>query len=750
MLLLAFAILLLSSCSSPEKDKQEYYHHAMDLVKQDKREAAILELRSAIQIDAKFADARYQLGLLYLKGGEGQKAFGELLRAADLDPDNLDANLKVAQIYFMAKKNEESRKRLNQVLTKDPNNRDALTLLANLELVEKNYSASLAALGKIGEAVEKSDTLLNIKGRIYAAQDQWNEAEAAFRKAIAVNASNFNNYEPLLMLFDKKKNLNEAKKVLDELLEKFPNEAKSHLLLAGYYLHTNEHAKVAGELKEVIRIAPDNPRFRLQLADFYEKNSEPAKAEETLLTAHKDIGDNPEITTTLATHYFEQKQFDRAQSLLDELTATQPGYGGTKLLKARFLLKDGNARDAETILQALNTDFPSWAAPKFYLGLAYYSLGEIELAQKAVTEAIQKNNQKSEYHGLLAQIYQVQGSFEDAKRESAIALQLNSNNFQAALILTRSLIYEKEYLPAIKILTSMRQQLPDNQGILANLTMAYLGNNEQLKAEESLKDILRIDPGNPRAVAMLITMKFKGNLPGAESFVRQQINNAKADARLYLILGNLLEGQKNDQEALAAYEKAQELDPSLSPPYLAAARLLTKLGQKDEALAKYKTMVEKLPNSLTGHMGMAALFQIEGDNNKAIEQYRKVLDIKKDYTPAANNLAWLIASDPNGDLGEALMLAMRARQESPDDPNVADTLGWVHYQRNSFSLAIAQFEFALRSHPDNPTWVYHLALAQKGDKKEEAAIQTLKKLLEKKTEFSDRTNAEELLAELTK
>ena len=484
LLFLALAIFFLSSCSSPKKDKQEYYQHAMDLVKQDKREAAILELRSAIQIDAKFADARYQLGLLYLKGGEVQKAFGELLRAADLDPENFDANLKVAQFYLLAKKNDESRKRIKQVLTKDPNNRDALTLLANLELFEKNYSASLATLDKIGEAVEKSDVLLNIKGRIYAAQDQWDEAEAAFRKAIAANDSNFNNYEILLMLFDKKKDMKEAKNLLDEIIEKFPNEAKSHLLLAGYYQTTKDNAKVAEELQEVIRIAPDNPRFRLQLAEFYEKNSEPAKVGETLLMAHKDLADNPDITSALATHYFDQQKFDDARSLLDELTASQPGYGGTKLLKARFLLKDGNAREAETILQALNTDFPTWAAPKFYLGLANYSLGEIELAQKAVSEAIQKNGQKSEYHALLAQIFQVQGSFEDAKKEATIALRLNTHNLRAALILTRSLIDAKEYPPAIKILTSMRKQLPDNSEILANLTMAYLGNDERQKAVE--------------------------------------------------------------------------------------------------------------------------------------------------------------------------------------------------------------------------------------------------------------------------
>ena len=56
---------------------------------------------------------------------------------------------------------------------------------------------------------------------------------------------------------------------------------------------------------------------------------------------------------------------------------------------------------------------------------------------------------------------------------------------------------------------------------------------------------------------------------------------------------------------------------------------------------------------------------IDGDAEKAMEHYREVHTIKEDSAPAANNLASLIASAPAGDLGEALMLAMRAKQESP-------------------------------------------------------------------------------------
>ena len=161
-------------------------------------------------------------------------------------------------------------------------------------------------------------------------------------------------------------------------------------------------------------------------------------------------------------------------------------------------------------------------------------------------------------------------------------------------------------------------------------------------------------------------------------------------------------------------------------------------------------MIEKDPKSIPGYMGIAALLEAEGDTVKAMAQYEKVLEIKENYAPAANNLAWLIAADPNGDLGKALVLAMAAKQAFPDVPDIADTLGWVYYQRKSYSLAIAQFELALQGRLHSPVIAYHLALAQRGNEQKEEAVKTLEKLLASKGDFPERKKAEELLAELIK
>jgi len=749
MLSLLMCACLLSACSNPEKDKLKYYQKALQYIDQEKRPEAVIELQNAIQIDAKYGEAHYQLGLLYLKSGDPKKAFGELVRAADLSPENLDAHAKVALFYLLSGKREESRKQLDHILEKNPTYRDALALLANLELNEKKFTEALAALQKTGEELDKSDELQLIKGRIHAAQEQWGQAEEAFRKAIAINGESFANYKILLQLYDTRKDNEKAKKLLDEMLAKFPDNAEAHLLLAGFHRSAGNIEKAGEELNKVIAIDPKNPLHRLQLADFYQKTNNFQAADETLTKARADIPKNPDIIAALATLYFDQGKFDNAQPIFDELKKDHAGHGGTRLLEARFLLKGDKVRESLPILQSLNKDFPAWADPFFYLGMAHYSLGEVDLAQKAVAEAIQKNGGDSQYHTFMAQLFLAKSSFEDAKKEAAIAIKLKPNNLRSAIILSRALIGAKQYDQAVTILADMNKQVPGNPEILGNFALASLGAGDRTKAEGYLTDLLAIDPAHTQAIGLLINLKYRDNLPAAESFIRQQIAKVPADTRLYVLLGGILQSQKKDQEALAAFEKAQELNPENIQAVFASAKLLTKVGKSSEAMVKFNTMIQHSPKSIPGLMGMAALYEAEGNTSKAMEQYTKVLEIKGDNAQAANNLAWLIVSDPaGGDIGKALMLAMTAKQALPDDPNIADTLGWVHYHRASYSLAIAQFEFALQNRPDDPVITYHLALAQKGNQQLDESVKTLERLLARNVEFPERRKAETLLGEL--
>lgn len=750
ILSLVLCVFLFTACSSPEENKQEYFENALQYIKQDEREAAILELRSAIQLDAKFGEARYQLGLLYLEKGESKKAFDELVRAADLLPDNLDANLKVAYFYLLSGEKEESRRRLDHILASDPNYHEALVLLANLELSEGNFDKALVELEKTGEKLDTSDDLQNLKGRIYAAQKQWDAAEAAFQTAISLDSSKFAHYKTLLHLYETRAEKEKAKTVLEKITNKFPENVEGHLIQAGYARSIGDFEKVGEELEKVVSIDPKDPRHRLQLAGFYQQIGKNDKAEEALAVAHSELDKNPDITAELAFVYFDGEKFDEARDLLKQLEEVRPGHRGTSLLQARFLLKENKAWDSIAIFQRLNKDYPEWSDPYFYLGMAHFALGEVDLAQQAVTTAIQKNGKNPNYHALMAQLFLAKGAFEDARSEALVALKSNPKDMRSALILGRALIGAKQYAQAVTILTDMKKQVPGNTAILGNLALASLGAKDTGNAEEYLTELLEIDPGHVQAVALYLGLKHKNDLSGGEAFVRQQLSKVPDDPSLYLVLGRLLEKQKKNEEALALYDKVQHLSPENTEAIISAAKLLRVLRKNEESMAMYSAMIDKDPNSIAGHMGVAAIFEAEGDAVKAMEQYENILKIKSDYAPAANNLAWLLASTPGEDLGRAFMLAMTAKQAMPEDPSVADTLGWVHYQRGSYSLAAAQFEFALQSQPDSPSTTYRLALALSDDNQKEEAVKKLEELLKSSKEFSERENAETLFATLTK
>ena len=77
---------------------------------------------------------------------------------------------------------------------------------------------------------------------------------------------------------------------------------------------------------------------------------------------------------------------------------------------------------------------------------------------------------------------------------------------------------------------------------------------------------------------------------------------------------------------------------------------------------------------------------------------------------ASNNLAWLYAAN-NGNLEEALKLAQVAFEQLSDEPNVADTLGWILVKRDNATRALPLLETAAKKLPDEPQIRYHLGIA---------------------------------------
>jgi tetratricopeptide (TPR) repeat protein len=123
------------------------------------------------------------------------------------------------------------------------------------------------------------------------------------------------------------------------------------------------------------------------------------------------------------------------------------------------------------------------------------------------------------------------------------------------------------------------------------------------------------------------------------------------------------------------------------------------------------------------------------------------LEIKKDFGPAANNLAWNLL-ERGGNIDEALGFAQIAKEQMPKSAAVMDTLGWAYYLKGSYLNAIAELEDALQLDPDNPVINYHSGLAHFKNNQAVAAKGFLEKALKLEKNFKGSEDARRVLKEI--
>jgi tetratricopeptide (TPR) repeat protein len=127
--------------------------------------------------------------------------------------------------------------------------------------------------------------------------------------------------------------------------------------------------------------------------------------------------------------------------------------------------------------------------------------------------------------------------------------------------------------------------------------------------------------------------------------------------------------------------------------------------------------------------------------------YKQALERNPKFAPAANNLAWLYA-EHGGNINVALALAQTAREALPDEPYIADTLGWIYYKKNVYLKAIDLLRESAEKLPNNPVVHYHLGMAYFKNSDKELARKTLELSLRLSQDYAGAEEARQTLSML--
>ena len=119
-IVLLVLLTAICGCASQEEKMQQFFetgktaYHSGDFVK------ARLAFKNVIQINPKYAQAYYMLGMAELKQNHFQPAFRALQKAVDLDPQLLDAQLQLGRLLLSARQVQAAMEKVDLILDQRP------------------------------------------------------------------------------------------------------------------------------------------------------------------------------------------------------------------------------------------------------------------------------------------------------------------------------------------------------------------------------------------------------------------------------------------------------------------------------------------------------------------------------------------------------------------------------------------------------------------------------------------------------
>ena len=216
---------------------------------------------------------------------------------------------------------------------------------------------------------------------------------------------------------------------------------------------------------------------------------------------------------------------------------------------------------------------------------------------------------------------------------------------------------------------------------------------------------------------------------------------------LWEMAGRFNLASRKQAEAETAFLKAIELAPEYTQPYYELGVLYVAQKKLPEAEEKFRKVVGKNDKNVGAHTLLGVVLNSQNKIDDANKHYRRALELAPKNTLAANNLASNL-SDHGGNMDEALKFAQIAREGAPEDPNVADTLGWIYYKKGLIDTAYPLIEDASRKLQKNAAVRYHhgMVLSKKGKTRE--AVAELKAALAIDAKFPGAEEAKKTLTSL--
>ncbi len=773
--------IALSGCGGEDARKASFLEKGKTYLAQGDYDKAKVELKNVLQIDPKYAEGYYMMGILEEKRQNLRPAFANFRKAATLDPTHLKAQAKLGRFYVMSGDLDKANETLDAIFVIDPQSMDG-KLLKMIIIARTDDQESIDFAEKILAEDSSQLDAIRMLAMLYEKVKEHDKAIETLKNGIKTLPKERTLRLQLAEAYARADDLNNAEIVLKDIVALDPENIASHINLASFYAQRNELDKAEKEFRKIISLDPADEKGYLILTEFQARRRSVKEAEKTLLSA---IEKNPELfnlrfalaklykvtksekesevyqdiiklddvgpeglkaRNELAKIALSKKDLDGAGQLINEVLDNNPRDNEALFIKGKIALfqKDYNA--AISAFRTVIKEQPDHVEAVTLLTATHLQNNEPELAKDVLRRGIDSAPDNPEMYINYAYYLQKSGENEAAEKIIDKLLRISPRHLNALKMKLKFAIIRKDMDEIKTIVEKIKTDYPENPEGYQKMGDYYVANKQYTKAFEEYDAALKRSKTLLPTLASIIKLhlsqkQYNEAIIRLNTMIKEQPDNAM----LHELLGEVYIAQKKFAKAEKSIRKAIDINNKWSLPYTSLASLHLAQKDIDGAIRVYQQALETLPKDTQLMAKLAKIYERQDNHEKAMSIYENILAIEPDNALAANNLAVMLA-DKKGDpasLQRAKKLALRFEQSS--NPGFLDTIGWIYYKTGEVEKALPILEKVVEKAGNVPIFQYHLGMAFYKTGNQDAAKTYLGKALESDQKFQGRKEAEQVI-----
>ena len=786
---ITLSMVVLASCGGKDDRKMKYLEKGKAYLEENNLQKAKIEFKNVVQIDPKFSDAYFYMGLVEEKSKEPQKAYGYYQKAVDLNPDYIEPKLKLAEIYTVIGGSEyfdKAKVILQDILDKDSGRLKARLIQQQISYKEGNEEAAIKEIEKLVEMDPSLDNGINLLASAYAAKGEIDKALNILDKGIKADNKNINLRSKKISILMADKRFDDVEKELIEILNLDKSIYASHLALSSFYSKINKlekaenilrdginedpddlnrslvlvqflanrqgSAKAIGELNSMIAAKPDAYELKILLGRIYRDTKENEKAKKLFSMVAKESNsdvDRAHANNLLAEMLISEADVNGSKLILDELLKEHPNNFDALHLRGKVALIEKDFKSAINYFRSVNKLQPDRADISKMLAQAYFHSNEYELAENVLMNAIKADPKSADARISYVEFLVTQKRDKDAKKALQDARNANKSDYSLQLLAFKFSVSEKDNRAQEIVLDEMKETSPDKRDVYINRGNYYLTHKKYDKALDEFKLAFDKSSSPPEAIESLEMIAriyaAQNKVADAIKYMKQRIASNPKDILSRFVLANIYSSNKDMENAKKYYRSVMDVNKVWPKPYQLLAAVYKIEGNIDQAINVLKEGLDAANNDILLEITLAGYLEIQKKYDEAMLIYKRILNSNSNNMVALNNLATLLLdhSKEANSVDDALSYASKLDIEQ----NIAfkDTMAWAYAKSGDYQKSIDLVKPIADESPKIHVFQYHAGYALYHNGQKDEARKYLEKAVTSPVDFSGKDEAKRLI-----